>query len=168
MREKLLDLGRTAVAVAGFAAVAVAGMLWRDRVIGLIHDVTGGAPAGMAAAGWLVVVAPFLTGFLCWLFADRLGRPGRIALIVVTVLLAVVALWFLPGCDRHHCGPAEVTGDGAEALRTGTIFGALTGLPAAAGVLATAKHPNRRLAALLVTLWAAAMLALAVVLGRIN
>jgi hypothetical protein len=162
VRAKLLELAWTAAAVTGFVVAGITGMLWRGPVIDLTYDVAGGTPAGMAAAGWLVIVAPFLTGFVCWLLADRIGRPGRIALTAIAALLAVVALWFMPGCGRHHCGPA----DGPLAFQTGTIFGALAAIPSAVGVAATAKHPSRRLAVILVSLWALLMLALALVLAE--
>lgn len=158
--QVLSALRAYAVIAAGFAAVVIPGVFWRDQVLNLVEGVSGGSAAGMAAGGWLIVVAPFLVGFVGWLLGDRIGRPTRIALITLAALLAIVALWFLPGCGRHYCGPVE----GPRAFQTGTIFGALTGIPAGIGVAATLKNPNRRLAALLVIPWALLMLGLALVL----
>ncbi len=164
LRAKLLDLAWTAAGIAGFALVGIAGLLWRDSVIDLALAITGGTADGLATAGWLIFVAPFLAGFLCWLLADRIGKPGRIALLTLTVLLAVVALWFLPGCSRHHCRPTGAP----QAFQTGTVFGALAAVPSAVGigVAAATKSSNRLLAVLLVLPWLFLMLTLALLLDK--
>ncbi|MEV6302561.1 hypothetical protein AB0M02_24320 [Actinoplanes sp. NPDC051861] len=104
------------------ALVAIgAGRLVRDPLIGAARALSGGTSAGMAAAGWLVAVAPFAALGLVLQRTRGMERRYRAAFGIVPALLAGVLIWFAPFSGRYLAG--VVSGPGGSGFVTGLYWG---------------------------------------------
>jgi hypothetical protein len=81
-------------------AAPIAGHWWRNSLVGLACQVTGCTAAGMATAGWLLILAPIAAlaaGALWW---RQWSRAARAAWITGTVALVFLGGMFVPGRRR--------------------------------------------------------------------
>ncbi|MEU4423936.1 hypothetical protein AB0F81_25170 [Actinoplanes sp. NPDC024001] len=93
------EIGKAVVLLAAFAVVGVTGYFLHDDVTDTARAVTGGNPAGMAAAGWLIVLASAGTTAGCFLAANRHGLRSPVilwGLVVCGAAAAFPALWLFP------------------------------------------------------------------------
>lgn len=188
-RREIPQWLRATVLLLVIGAAVTGGMFAHQHLLDLARDATGATPAGMAIAGWLMVIAPFTTMFLFWQLGepDRLSRSerrarlatrsarvrgaARVALLTLTVPLAVAAFSFFPGRGTHLAD--LVTGPGAPAFRIGlatgwaTAFGGVIALSLAgvAEELGSLKADRRRLGRIVLPLWALATLTAAVIIA---
>ncbi|WP_127551580.1 hypothetical protein [Actinoplanes sp. OR16] len=127
------------VVVAVLAAVGI-GLLLRDPIVLMARSASGGSGAGMAAAGWLVAVAPFVA------LGSGLRRTGRSRILcgALAALFGGVLFWFVPLSSRYIAG--VVSGPGGAGFITGLHWGLATvGVAALATpfVLAIARPSDR-------------------------
>ena len=111
----------------GGLAVLVGGRVVRGLVVESARRLTGGEPAGMAAAAWLVAVAPFALAGLLLLLSGRVHRRWLIAGGAVLAMLVALLLNLSPYGRIRHDVVTAVSGPGGSGFLTGLKYGILAG-----------------------------------------
>ncbi len=198
IRHQLFEWGKALAILVIIGTMLAGGFVTHGPAVQLARDVTGTTASGMAAAGWLLVVAPFALTFLAWQLGEperlsrderralhatrsaRIRRLARIALAILGAPLGIVAVTFLPARGARLTD--IITGPGAPAFRIGLVAGWVTAFLGVLAVLllgpretldsrsrAAAGRPDRRrLTRVALPLWALATLTAAVILAALS
>ncbi|WP_328465166.1 hypothetical protein OHA21_42870 [Actinoplanes sp. NBC_00393] len=117
------EIGTALGWLAAAAVVGVTGYFLHDDLFETVRELTGDTSAGIAAAGWGIVVvsAGASTGFLAIALRDRLHRALLLACYAAGAVAAFPALWYIPTRDS-----GERLGHDSLDLVAGTRWGWIT------------------------------------------
>lgn len=106
--------------IGAFVGLNLIGPVVRAAILGAACDASMCSQAGMTAAGWALVTVPLALAASCAAYLGKLPKAGRIALVAVTLVVAAVAVTFVPG--RRRSMDDLVQGPGADQFINGVVW----------------------------------------------